>query len=324
MFSQLSLISKPLVAAILSILFALWKKGRRLKKALTSGTSITDLKKSAAPEIKEQCIIQWVGGRGCLTSCALEGKVEKPQVVGSANVEQAVHWVGGCGKLSEPTFKEQRVVQGEGVSEQCVVQWIGGRGCLTKVTIPDKVEEAPHEIGSSRPQTIQWVGARGRLTDVADEEHHQHVLSTPRAKQPSYQLPTPEKVEKISNMFVNIDVKASYKEGLEYNDLALGEIVRYSDGQEGVVEDFDNDGDVKVRKRDGASTIWYASKCSKAEVQIGDFVEYSCGTRARVHSFDPDGDIVVRKSSGAESTWYKHKTSAPVRGSVVSPRVCGM
>lgn len=279
MFSKLSQIPKPLVVAILSILFALWKKGRKLQKALTSGTSITDLKKSVASEIKEQCIIQ--------------------------------------------TFKEQRVVQGQGVSEQCVVQWVGGRGCLTKVTIPDKVEEAPHEIGSSRPQMIHWVGARGRLTEIADQEHHPHVLSTPRAKQPSYQLSTPEKVEKTNNMLFNIDVKASTKEGLEYNDLALGETIRYSDGQEGVVEDFDNDGDVKVRKSDGTSTIWYASKCSKAEVQIGDVVEYTCGTRARVHSFDPDGDLVVRKSSGAESTWYKHKTSAPVRGSVISSKVCG-
>jgi hypothetical protein len=259
--------------------------------------------------------IHWVGGRGCLKTMLVPDKLEQVRETGLAGAKHAIHWVGGRGKINaEPALKEQ-----------CVIQWVGGRGCFTKASAPDKVDEAQALGSVGVKHTIRWVGGRGCLTDIIDEkpdplgdQEHDPL------EQPSYQVPTSMRIEKPVKRFVDIDVKLSTEEELEYNDVALGDTVRHSDGQEGVVEDFDHEGDMKIRKLDGSSTIWYAGKCSKAVIQVGDVVQYYCGQRACVESFDPDGDIVIRTSNGLTKTWYKHKTTAPVRGYFTSGKVCGL
>jgi hypothetical protein len=321
MFHQLSKVSKPLLAAILGLIVAWWKKSRHAKKALTACALLSidqasSAKKVSIPDkvegddkiateakhdevaIKDTCIVQWVGGRGCLTTVKVQEKVKAAQEIVPTGPIETIHWVGGSGKINSESK----------VTKECAIQWRGGRGGLTNIRIPKKADDVAHSDCTGTSQSIQWIGGRGVLTNAQAHVQSDVVQSdvvTPRTKFPSYQLPTPMKIPKEVN-----------EESGEYNEIVVGDKVRYSDGQEGVFQGCDNDGDMIVRKFDGSSTVWYASKCSKTVVEIGDVVSYSCGTRARVDSFDPDGDIVVRKASGDMATWYKSKTGAPVKGIV--------
>lgn len=90
----------------------------------------------------------------------------------------------------------------------------------------------------------------------------------------------------------------------------IGDTIYYIDGQQGTVIGRDEDGDVKVTKADGTTSVWYWRKCTRAvrKVRAGEPVRYICGTVATVEGFDADGDIKVRKNDGRQAIWYRKKS----------------
>ena len=82
--------------------------------------------------------------------------------------------------------------------------------------------------------------------------------------------------------------------------------MQYPCGEVGTVIEFDEDGDLYVRKENGTTARWYASTTTRL-LSVGDKVQYSCGEVATVVGFDCDGDVVVVTPSGRKTTWFTHK-----------------
>eukprot|EP00427_Karlodinium_veneficum_P021132 CAMPEP_0169112732 /NCGR_PEP_ID=MMETSP1015-20121227/27799_1 /TAXON_ID=342587 /ORGANISM="Karlodinium micrum, Strain CCMP2283" /LENGTH=314 /DNA_ID=CAMNT_0009174803 /DNA_START=62 /DNA_END=1007 /DNA_ORIENTATION=- len=190
-----------------------------------------------------------------------------------------------------------------------------------------KKEEQPCKEVAKEEQKKEEEEEEEPFKEVAKEEHKKEeepckeVAKEEQTKEEEPGKGTPKEELKKEQPCKEIDANEEQKrevvalqvpddKDLVHAEVNIGEKILYTDGQEGVIHEFDNDGDIIVRRlSDGKSATWFADKCAKAEINIGDSVRHSCGERARVDSFDPDGDVIVLKPNGAKTTWYKNKTA---------------